>query len=69
LACAIAAAATDDVISDVVDLVRDESHGQNRLLLLKALAKSKRPEVQDFLSLLRNDPTLQVEVRRVLRTK
>jgi hypothetical protein len=43
LAAAIAAVADDEVIDQVIGLARDATHGDSRLLLLRALARSKDP--------------------------
>lgn len=46
LPVAIAAAADDDVISDVIALARDTRHGPSRLLLLSALERSAEPRAR-----------------------
>jgi len=46
LAVALAAASYEEVIGDVVDLARDERHGESRLLLLSALKRSKDPKAR-----------------------
>ena len=53
LAVALAAAADDGVIEDVIGLVQDERHGESRILLSRALAKSKRPEARAALAAAR----------------
>jgi HEAT repeat protein len=55
LAVALAAAADDEVIDDVIDLVRDGEHGSSRLLLLSALGRSRAPQAQQALQELAAD--------------
>lgn len=63
LAVAIAAAATEDVIADVISLARDSKHGTSRLLLLRALERSQDPRSRQALSDLGTDPELQKEIQ------
>lgn len=67
LAVAIAAASDEDVIGDVITLVRDTRHGPSRLLLLGALERSVDPRAKATLTNLRTDPELQKEVQLILR--
>ncbi|MEP6652325.1 MAG: hypothetical protein ABJA82_03145 [Myxococcales bacterium] len=67
LAVAIAATADDDVIDEVIGLVRDERHGSSRLLLLSALERSKDPRARAALMDLGTDPDLQEEIQVILR--
>lgn len=67
LAVAIAAASDEDVIGDVITLVRDTQHGPSRLLLLGALERSVDPRAKATLTNLRTDPELQKEVQLILR--
>jgi hypothetical protein len=67
LAVAIAAAADDDVLADVVALARDTRHGPSRLLLLSALEQSASPRAQAALMDLAADPELKKEIRVILR--
>lgn len=62
LAAAIGAIATDAVIGDVIDLVQNKNHGENRILLLKALRRSKKPEAASALNNLASDPDLAKEI-------
>ena len=65
LAVAITAASDDEVIDDVIALARDKQHGESRLLLLRALARSKQPRARVALEELERDPELAKEVRRI----
>lgn len=67
LAVAIAAAADREVIGDVIDLVRDRRHGSSRLLLLRALTRSKDPRARETLVDLKDDPDLVKEIEVILR--
>ncbi len=67
LAVAIAKAAADAVIDDVIALVRDPRHGPSRLLLLSALARSRLPQARAALFELQEDSVLAKEIRVILR--
>jgi hypothetical protein len=67
LAVAIAAAADDEVIEDVIALVRDTRHGPSRLLLLSALDRSEDPRARAALMELGTDPELEKEIQVILR--
>lgn len=67
LAVAIAGAANDEVIGDVVTLVRDARHGPSRLLLLSALERSAEPKARAVLMELGTDPELKKEIQIILR--
>ncbi len=66
LAAAIAAAADDEVIGDVIALTRDTRHGSSRLLLLSALERSADPRARAALMALRTDPDLVKEIQVIL---
>ncbi len=66
LAVAIAAAADDELIDDVIALVRDSRHGPSRLLLLRALERSSNPSAHATLLELKDDPVLKKEIRVIL---
>ena len=67
LAAAIAAAADDEVIGEVITLVRDPRHGSSRLLLLSALERSADPRARAALMGLGTDPDLTKEIQVILR--
>jgi hypothetical protein len=67
LAVAIAAASDDEVIDEVIALAQDTQHGPSRLLLLRALQRSKNPRARTALAELKTDPDLTREVRRLLK--
>src|SRR5690606_10670983 len=66
LGCALAAAATDGVIGDVIHLLRDRRHGGNRTALISALARSADPRARRALMEAGADPELATEVQRAL---
>jgi hypothetical protein len=68
LAAALAAIADDSVIDSVIVLVRNSANGPSRLLLLRALAKSRAPEAHETLVALRSDPFFEKEAKFLLRT-
>lgn len=67
LAAAIAVAADDQVIGDVIALARDTTLGSSRILLLRALTRSKDPRARTALTDLATDPDLVLEIRAILR--
>jgi hypothetical protein len=67
LAVAIAAAANDELIGDVIALARDTSQGPSRLLLLNALERSADPRARAALIDLGTDPDLTKEIQVILR--
>jgi hypothetical protein len=67
LAVAIAAAADEKVIDDVIALARDPRHGPSRLLLLRALERSRARRCRAALMVLGTDPELKDEIEVVLR--
>ena len=73
LAVALAAAADEDVIGDVISLARQTKHGPSRLLLLRALERSANPRARAALADLKADPELTKEIRvissRIKRTR
>ena len=73
LAVAISAVANDEVIGDLIALIRDTRQGPSRLLLLRALERSSDPKAYKTLVELAPDPNLSKEVqvilRRIKRTK
>ena len=67
LAAAIASAADDEVMGDVIALARDARHGPSRLLLLNALERSTDPRARAALLNLGADPDLTKEIQVILR--
>jgi hypothetical protein len=56
LAVALAATATDSVMDELIALAKDRSHGSSRLLLLRALRKSKTAAAKQAIEELASDP-------------
>jgi len=67
LGSALAEAASDDVLDDVITLLRDKTIGENRVPLLPALLKSSNPRAWEILRELEKDPQISKEVRRLVR--
>ncbi len=67
LAVAIAAAANDELIGDVIALARDTSQGPSRLLLLSAIERSTDPRARAALMDLGTDLDLTEEIQVILR--
>jgi hypothetical protein len=67
LAVAIAAAADDSVLEDLISLAQDPANGPSRLLLLTALERSIAPRARAALMMLGTDPQLADEVQQILR--
>ena len=66
IGCALAAAADETVMGDVIDLVRERRHGQNRLALVDVLARSSDPRARAALEELSADRDMAAEVSRAL---
>jgi hypothetical protein len=62
LAVALAATATDNVMDELIAIAKDRSHGSSRLLLLKALRKSKGAAAKKAIEELASDPDLEKEI-------
>jgi hypothetical protein len=69
LAAAIAAASANEVLEDVLALVRDRRHGESRVLLLSALRRSRDPRAAAALVELADDPDLTKEIQFILRRR
>jgi hypothetical protein len=69
LAVAIAAAANDELLGEVIALARDESQGPSRVLLLGALRRSADPRARAALMDLSTDPDLTKEIQIILRRR
>ena len=66
IGCALAAAADDEVMSDVIALFCDPRHGENRLAFVDALRRSRNAAARAAMEEAREDPQLAREMRRVL---
>jgi hypothetical protein len=62
----LAAAADDEVIGDLIALFRNPRHGENRVVFVEALSKSRNAEARLALEQAREDPAVSREIRRVL---
>lgn len=62
-AATISKIVTDELLDDLIALVRDPAQGPSRVLLLSALAKSKRPDARQVLEEMASDPDLEKEIR------
>jgi hypothetical protein len=62
LAVALAATATDGTIEELIALAKDKTHGSSRLLLLRALRRSKLPSAKQAIEALAADPDLAKEI-------
>ena len=67
IGCALAAAATERVVPDLIELVRDRRHGEHRIVFLEALANSNRADARAALEEAGQDQELTREVRFLLR--
>lgn len=66
LAVALAATADEGTIEDVIALAGDPWHGPSRLLLMRAIKRSRHPDAYAALTDLEADPELAEEVRALL---
>jgi hypothetical protein len=62
IASALAGASDDSVINDLIGLAMDKSQGNSRVLLLRGIRRSKRPEARQAIEDLANDPDLAKEI-------
>ncbi len=62
LACTLAVAVTNETLEELIELLKDSSQGDSRILLLSALKKSKDPRAKAAIDLLANDPVLAKEI-------
>lgn len=62
LACALAVAASDETIDQLIELVRDNRLGESRVLLLSGLRKLRDPGALKALADAANDPVLRKEI-------
>jgi hypothetical protein len=69
LAVALAAASNDELLGDLIALVRDRANGPSRLLLLRALDRTKDPRGKETLIHLSQDPDLEKEIEVILRRR
>jgi hypothetical protein len=62
LACALAATVTEATIEELIEIMKDPSHGSSRVLMVSALRKSKNHKAKEALEVLAFDPDLQKEI-------
>lgn len=62
LAVALAATATENVMDELIAFAKDRSHGSSRLLLLRALRKSRSAAAKQAIEELAFDPDLEKEI-------
>ena len=67
IAAALSAIADDTVINSLIALVLAPANGPSRLLLLRALAKSRDPKARDAMLKLRGDPLFEDELKALSR--
>ena len=67
LAVALAAAADDDVLEDVIALLRESRNGPSRVLLLSVLEESPDPRTRAALMELGTESDLESEIQAILR--
>jgi hypothetical protein len=62
LAVALSGASDDSVLQELIELAKDKSHGDSRLLLLSGIKRSRRPAAEQAISNLAHDPQLSKEI-------
>jgi hypothetical protein len=67
LALALGAAGTDDVLDDVISLIRQSSLGRNRVPLIPVLGRSRDRRALKVLEELENDESIAREVSKALK--
>jgi len=63
IASALAGASDDSVINELIALAKDKSQGDSRILLLRGIRRSRRPEARQAIEELANDPDLAKEIK------
>jgi hypothetical protein len=63
IATALAGASDDTVINELINIAKDRSQGSSRILLLRGIRRSKRPEAKQAIKDLVNDPDLAKEIK------
>jgi hypothetical protein len=69
LAVALGNIADDDVVDELIALVKDPQNGRSRVLLLDALRRSRLPQARMALMEFGTDPVLQKEALRILHRR
>jgi len=62
IAVALAGASDDTVILELIELAKEKRHGDSRLLLLRGIKRSRRPEAKEAIEKLAMDPALSKEI-------
>jgi hypothetical protein len=62
LACVLSVSVTDETIKELIEIAKDRTQGDSRILLLPALRKSKNPLVKQAIDELASDPDLEMEI-------
>ena len=69
LASAIAVTSNPKNLFETIELARDPSFGVNRVALLSAIKRSRKPEIQKVIDELKSDPDLTREIASWKRQK
>jgi hypothetical protein len=63
LGSALSGAVDDSVIEELISLAKDSSLGSSRVMLLRGVRHSRRPEARQAIAELANDPELAKEIK------
>ncbi|MDC9837500.1 hypothetical protein [Rhizobium binxianense] len=63
LACALSGSVTEETLPQLIELAKDPTNGESRLLLIGPLRRSKAVISKDAVDELRHDPQLAKEIR------
>lgn len=63
LGAALSGAADDSVIEELINLAKDRSLGSSRIMLLRGIRRSRRPEAKQAIVELADDPDLAREIK------
>lgn len=66
IGCVLAKAADESVMPDLIGLFEDPRHGENRIIFVGALKRSRNLKARAALEAARQDPQLAREVRRLV---
>src|SRR4051794_8841062 len=67
LAVALSAISTSAELDDLLALVREDDHGESRVLLIGGISRQRSEKARKALADLADDPVVGLEVRRLLK--
>ena len=68
LGAALSGASDDSVVEELISLAKDRSLGCSRIMLLRGIKRSRRPEARQAIAELAEDPELAKEIKSWRKT-